>query len=65
MNRRHYWCPACGCDNSEFVKAEAHVLAMERGAKGGKARATRLSPERRREIASMGGKAKEAKRSTP
>lgn len=62
---RSYWCPACGCDNSKWVKAEVKALVKALAVKGGKARAAKMSPERRREIASLGGKAKAAKRSTP
>ncbi len=46
------------------VIRETEWTAAEMGHKGGKRRAQRLSPERRREIAAMGWKARQA-RHTP
>ncbi len=40
----------------------AVALGRKGGKKGGKARASKLSPERRREIAAMGGRAKKGKK---
>lgn len=40
------------------------LTARELQSRGGKARARNLSPERRREIAAMGGKARQAKPQT-
>jgi hypothetical protein len=38
---------------------DAGAMARAMGRRGGRARATRLSPERRRQIASLGGRARQ------
>jgi len=48
---RGAWCPACGCDVSEIVRAVVLRQMRKTGARGGRARAAALSPQRRREIA--------------
>lgn len=50
--RLKYRCPACGV---EFLGK--NLIAMRHGSLGGKARASRLSPEKRQEIAEKAGNA--------
>lgn len=52
MKRRRYWCPCCRVSVTDFVYAAAReVLRAEKR----KAR-MKVSPERRSEIAHMGGR---------
>lgn len=48
----------------EIVKAAAFIMGQRGGRKGGPARAAKLSPERRQEIARNAAKARWAKRNS-